>query len=192
MLQYALPKAPESFSRTSSVFAEPPSRTQPSSNSLDSRRPSTTSQHSTEQSHKRSFEASSQGSASSAQAEAQLQHLPALSALASLAASAPAATMNPPSANGDRYVEYDIHEEGEYNTQVEVRCGGGLDGFCQVLQALLAPQARPGCFLISSFGQKICLPWSALLRASSPPTPPQVLMSRAAALARLLPAMPVI
>lgn len=127
MLQYALPKAPESFSRTSSVFAEPPSRTQPSSNSLDSRRSSATSQHSTEPIHTRSTQAHSQEIASSAQAEAQLQHLPALSALASLAASAPAATMNPTSTNGDRYVAYDVHEAGRHKQKGEVRCDGGLD-----------------------------------------------------------------
>ncbi|CAK4033963.1 Transcriptional regulator GZF3 [Lecanosticta acicola] len=96
MLQYAIPTAPQPFNRPSPVYAEPHSRLQHAKNGFSvPRPPSAASHHSNEQDHPQQ----SSGSATAGQGE--LQHLPALSALASLAANAPAAKVNPPSASGD-------------------------------------------------------------------------------------------
>jgi hypothetical protein len=101
MLQYAAPNASQTFTKPSSVFAEPSSRTASSSASQsfeshpkgynDPRPPSSLPEaKSNENRHSRSFGDSDSSTA--------------LSQLASLAAQAPAAAMNPSSSSSDRYV----------------------------------------------------------------------------------------
>jgi hypothetical protein len=119
MLQYAAPNAPQTYSRRTSVFTDTPTRsTDTTSPTYDSnthgynipRPPSTLSQGTTtsEQQHrKRSI-------SSLAASSLALDSSPALSQLASLAAQAPAAEMNPNhNGSSDRYV--DIHSTHDRN-----------------------------------------------------------------------------
>ncbi|KAF2161156.1 hypothetical protein M409DRAFT_28484 [Zasmidium cellare ATCC 36951] len=94
MLQYAVPNAPQAFQRPPSVFADPPSR---SSNTAHHHENNFAQNHSLGQSHnddyyhQQSFSSTAESNASGT----------GLTALASLAANAPAATVKPASNSGD-------------------------------------------------------------------------------------------
>lgn len=97
MLQYAVPNAPQAFQRPPSVFADPPSR---SPNAAHHHENNFAQNHSLSQSHnddyyhQQSFSSTAESNASGT----------GLTALASLAANAPAATVKPASNSGDRSV----------------------------------------------------------------------------------------
>lgn len=104
MLQYATPSTTQTFSKSSSVFVEPASRSaNTASQSFEShlnghsnRRPPSTSSES-----QRSDNRSSRSFGGLADSDSST----ALSQLASLAAQAPAATMNISSSSSERYVQ---------------------------------------------------------------------------------------
>lgn len=95
MLQYAVPNAPQPFQRPPSVFADPPHRSSNTGqqNAQHISQQPTADHTPSEYYHNRSFSSTADSNASGT----------GLTALASLAANAPAAAVNPASNSGDRY-----------------------------------------------------------------------------------------